>query len=259
MTITVPTLYSLGGKVAIVTGSTRGIGRTIATGLAQAGASVVVSSEDAAAVSDAQAALAAQGLTVLGVPCDVRERGQLVDLVEQTISHFGRLDILVCNAGIAGRAGPDSDGDLDDFDVVMAINLRSAAALTAIALPKMTSGGSVVLISSIAGLRGNGGLGSYALAKAGIAQLARNLAVKWGPRGIRVNALSPGLIDTEFANRLIKDEVFMAQRMRMTPLRRVGQPEEVAAAALFLASAAGGFVSGHNLVVDGGTLITDGS
>jgi NAD(P)-dependent dehydrogenase (short-subunit alcohol dehydrogenase family) len=149
-----------------------------------------------------------------------------------------------------------------DYARVMAVNLRSQVVLTGMALPHIARagpGGAVVLDASLSGLRGNGRINAYALAKAGVAQLARNLAVEWGPQGVRVNALSPGFIATELSAPLLADEAFMARRMAMTPLRRPGNVQEVAAAAVFLASPAGGFVTGHNLVVDGGTLITDGS
>ena len=122
-----------------------------------------------------------------------------------------------------------------------------------------TGGGAAILVSSLSGLRGNGAINAYALAKAGVAQLARNLAVEWGPRNVRVNALSPGLIRTELSAPLLADDIFMARRMQMTPLRRPGEMEEVAGAAIFLADRAAAFVTGHNLVVDGGTLITDGN
>jgi NAD(P)-dependent dehydrogenase (short-subunit alcohol dehydrogenase family) len=148
-----------------------------------------------------------------------------------------------------------------DFDRVMAINLRSQVELCNLALPHIADrgGGSAILVSSLSGLRGNGAINAYALAKAGVAQLARNLAIEWGPRNIRANAISPGFIRTELSAPLIADPAFMQRRMAMTPLRRPGEVQEVAGAALFLASAAGGFVTGHNLVVVGGTLITDGS
>jgi NAD(P)-dependent dehydrogenase (short-subunit alcohol dehydrogenase family) len=151
--------------------------------------------------------------------------------------------------------------DMDDYDRVMAINLRSMVMLTQYALPAMAQygGGSAILMSSIAGLRGNGAINAYSMAKAAVAQLARNLAVEWGPKNIRVNAISPGLIRTELSGPLLANDAFMARRMAMTPLRRVGEISEIAGAALFLASSAGGFVNGHNLVVDGGTVITDGS
>ena len=141
------------------------------------------------------------------------------------------------------------------------MNLRSAVVLTGLALPRIADrgGGSVILTGSIAALRGNRAISSYALAKAGLAQLARNLAVEWGRRNIRVNTVSPGLIDTELSAPLRADERFMARRLQMTPLRRSGTPQEVAGTVVWLASAAGAFVTGQNIVVDGGTVITDGS
>ena len=150
---------------------------------------------------------------------------------------------------------------MDDYARVMAINLRSQVVLTGLALPHIAArgGGAAVLIASLSGLRGNGRINAYALAKAGVAQLARNLAVEWGPRNVRVNAISPGFIATELSGPLLADEAFMARRMGQTPMRRPGTPAEVAGAAVFLASSAGAFVTGHNLVVDGGTLISDGN
>jgi NAD(P)-dependent dehydrogenase (short-subunit alcohol dehydrogenase family) len=153
-----------------------------------------------------------------------------------------------------------------DYAQVMAINLRSQVVLCNLALPLVAAraketgdSGSAILISSLSGLRGNAAINAYALAKAGVAQLARNLAVEWGPRAVRVNAISPGFIATELSRPLLENQAFMARRMAATPLRRPGTPEEVAGAVVFLASPAGGFVTGHNLVVDGGTLISDGS
>ena len=213
---------------------------------------MVVSSE-----SDVDTQDAADALGVHGVACDVADEGALERLVSATIARFGGLDILVCNAGVTGQAGTWAR---DDFDRVMAINLRSQIALTSLAMPHIAERkGAVVLISSISGLRGNAQINAYALAKAGVAQLARNLSVQWGPKGVRVNALSPGLIATELSGDLLADDAFMAKRLQMTPLRRVGTMTEVASAALFLASDAARFMTGHNLVVDGGTTITDGS
>jgi NAD(P)-dependent dehydrogenase (short-subunit alcohol dehydrogenase family) len=251
------TLFTLTGKVAIVTGSTRGIGRAIAEALIAAGARVVISSEDAA-----DTARVAGELAMPGCPCDVSDDAALARLVDFTLATCGRLDVLVCNAGITGKPGPFAAIDMADYARVMAVNLRSQVVLTGMALPHIARagpGGAVVLVASLSGLRGNGRINAYALAKAGVAQLARNLAVEWGPQGVRVNALSPGFIATELSAPLLADEAFMARRMAMTPLRRPGNVQEVAAAAVFLASPAGGFVTGHNLVVDGGTLITDGS
>jgi NAD(P)-dependent dehydrogenase (short-subunit alcohol dehydrogenase family) len=149
----------------------------------------------------------------------------------------------------------------DDYQRVMSVNLDSIVRLCGLVIPhlKARGGGSIVLMSSIAGLRGNKALGPYALSKAALAQLARNLAVEFGPDNIRANAIAPGFIRTALAEPLLANEDFMARRMQNTPLRRPGEPEEVAGAALFLASPAGAFVTGQTLVVDGGTLITDGN
>lgn len=221
-----------------------------------AGARVVISSEDAQ-----DTARVAAELGMPGIACDVADDAALARLVTDAVGAMGGLDLLVCNAGITGKAGPFSDVDMADYGQVMAINLRSQVVLSNLALPHIAArgGGAAILVSSLSGLRGNGKINAYALAKAGVAQLARNLAVEWGPKNVRVNAISPGFIATELSGPLLADEAFMARRMAMTPLRRPGTPEEVAGAALFLASSAGGFVTGINLVVDGGTLITDGS
>jgi NAD(P)-dependent dehydrogenase (short-subunit alcohol dehydrogenase family) len=249
-------MFGLEGRAAIVTGSTRGIGRAIAQAMIEAGARVMISSEDAE-----DSARVATELSQPGMACDVADSAALGRLVDGTLSALGGLDILVCNAGITGRAGPFATIDMADYERVMAINLRSQVVLCNLALPHIAArgGGAAILISSLSGLRGNGAINTYALTKAAIAQLARNLAVEWGPRNVRVNAISPGFIATELSQPLLADEQFMARRMAMTPLRRPGKPAEIAGAALFLASAAGAFVTGHNLVVDGGTIITDGS
>ncbi len=248
-------LFDLTNKVAVVTGSTRGLGYAIAEALIAHGARVVVSSEN----TDDTAA-AAETLGATGISCDVASDVAIAALVAQTTEQFGGIDILVSNAGMQG--GPSADPlDMSVFDRVFAVNLRSMVVLTKHALPIMSTrpGASVILIASIAGLRGNGRIEAYAMAKAGVAQLARNLAVQWGPKGVRTNAIAPGLIATRFADGLMSDDAFMARRLQMTPLRRVGQPREIAGAAVFLAAPAGGFVNGQVLVVDGGTVITDGS
>lgn len=250
-------MFDLSGKGAIVTGSTRGIGRAIAEGLIAQGARVVISSEDAG-----DTARVAAELGMPGQVCDVTDATALAALVERAVAEFGGLDVLVCNAGITGKLGPFAEIDMADYARVLAINLTSQVSLCNLALPHIAArsgGGAAILMSSLSGLRGNGRINTYALSKAGVAQLARNLAVEWGPRDVRVNAISPGFIATELSAPLLANEAFMARRMAMTPLRRPGTPREIAGAAVFLASAAGAFMTGQNLVVDGGTLITDGS
>lgn len=160
-----------------------------------------------------------------------------------------------------GHVGPIGEASEAMIDRLLAVNLRSSMILTAALIPGMVErgGGSVVLVSSIAGLRGNGSIGLYGVSKAALMQLARNLAVEWGPQGVRVNTISPGLIETPFATPILTNPDYLPRRLGLTPLRRVGQPEEIAAAIHFLASAAAGFVTGHNLVVDGGTTISDGN
>ena len=249
-------MFDLSGKCAIVTGSTRGIGRAIAEAMIGAGARVAISSEEAGDTARVAAELGQPGICA-----DVADDAALARLVDGTLAAFGGLDILVCNAGITGRHGPFAEVDMDDYAHVMAVNLRSQVVLCNLALPHIAArgGGSVTLIASISALRGNGRINAYALAKAGVAQLARNLAVEWGPRNIRANAIAPGFIDTELAIPLLKDPTFMQRRMAMTPLRRPGKPEEIGGTAVFLASPAGAFVTGQTIAVDGGTVITDGS
>jgi NAD(P)-dependent dehydrogenase (short-subunit alcohol dehydrogenase family) len=244
--------FDLTDKVAVITGSTRGIGRAIAEHFLSSGAEVVVSNE-----SPEETQQAAAELGVTGIPCDVTREDNLQALVDGTVAAHGGIDILVCNAGITGKGGT---WDVDDFDRVMAVNLRSQIKLTSIALPHIAARkGSVILMASLSAMRGNAAINGYALSKAGVVQLARNLAVQWGPKGVRVNAISPGFIATDFSKPLLDNEAFMKKRMAMTPLRRPGTVDDVAGAALFLASDAAAFVTGHNLIVDGGTAITDGS
>lgn len=254
-------LFDLSGKVAVITGSTRGIGFAIAEQFCSAGARCVVSSEDTAAVEDTVARLGGAGYEVAGLECDLVDKHALASLIDFAVDRFNGIDILVCNAGITGKAGSIMEIDTADYARVFDINLHSMVTLASLAIPHLEArgGGSIILISSIAALRGNAAINGYALAKAGVTQLARNLAVQCGPLNIRANSIAPGLIKTGFSAPLLNDKNFIQRRMQMTPLRRPGEVEEVAGCAHFLASAAGAFVTGQNLVVDGGTTITDGS
>ncbi|MDZ5649609.1 SDR family oxidoreductase [Nitrospirillum sp. BR 11828] len=252
-------LFSLAGKRALITGSTRGLGHAIALEMARAGAQVAISSEVADDCARVAAAFRDDGLAALSLPCDVGDDDALDRLVDGVEAEMGGVDILVCNAGLNLHNGPSATTPDDAYDRIMAINLRSVFRLCNRLVPPMAAcgGGAVILMSSLSGLRGNRSLGVYSLTKAALAQMARNMAVEYGPGNVRVNALSPGLIDTDLAAVFKADPARLEKRLAQTPLRRMGTPREVAGTAVYLASAAGAFVTGHNLVVDGGTLITD--
>ncbi len=256
------TLFDLTGKSAIVTGATRGLGLAVAQAYLEAGATVMICSEDAAACAAAETKLRAAGHDrVAARTCDVTSAADQRALIDETLSLFGGLDILVANAGISDPMKGSLGCTEAEYRRVMAINLESIIQLCGFAVPALRArgGGSIVLMASLAGLRGNKAMGVYALSKASVIQLARNLAVEFGPYNIRANAIAPGFIRTDLAAELLADPAFMARRMQNTPLRRAGEPHEVAGAAVFLASQGGAFVTGQTIVVDGGTLITDGS
>lgn len=252
-------LFDLTGKVALITGAHRGIGQAIAQEMARAGAAVAICSNDADGIARASADLSARGHRAVGIACDLGVDADLDRLVAQTESALGPIDILVCNAGIAPHFGPMSSATDADFDATLRVNLRAAVELTRRVTPGMQArrDGVVILMSSLSGLRGNARIGVYAMSKAALAQHARDLAVELGPDNVRVNAISPGLIRTEFAAPILGDDAILRRRLEKTPLRRAGEVHEIAGAAVFLASRAGGFVTGHNLVIDGGTLISD--
>ncbi|WP_372884559.1 SDR family NAD(P)-dependent oxidoreductase [Shimia sp.] len=250
-------MFDLKDKVAVVTGSSRGIGRAIAEMFARAGARVVVSSRSAEACKPVEEAIRDAGGEALTVPCHIGRKEDLQNLVDRTLAEWGRIDVLICNAAINPVYGPMSELTDEAFDKIMGTNVRSTWQLCQMVLPGMADngGGAVVLLSSIAGIRGNAVIGAYGISKAAEAALARNLAVEWGPRNIRVNALAPGLIRTDFARALLDDPERLARAENQTPLRRIGEPEDIAGTALFLASDAAAYVTGQTIVADGGELI----
>jgi NAD(P)-dependent dehydrogenase (short-subunit alcohol dehydrogenase family) len=250
-------LFDLTGKTAIVTGSSRGIGRAIAETLAAAGAQVVISSRKQDACDAAAAAIRAAGGQAAAIACNVGDPTQLAALVTAARAQCGAIDILVCHAGINPYYGPLEKIDDGAFDRIMATNVRSVLRLAGLVLPEMKArrDGAIVIMSSIAGLRGTAGLGAYAISKAADMQLARNLALEWGPHNIRVNCIAPGLIKTDFARALWQDEELVAHRLALTPLGRIGEADDIAGAALLLASPAGRYITGQTIVVDGGVTI----
>lgn len=253
-----PSLFDLGGKTALITGSSRGIGRAIAIRMAEAGARVVVSSRKLEACEAVVAEITAAGGQAIALACHIGDKAQLQALVDGTLAAYGRIDSLVCNAAVNPFYGSSQDIPDGAFEKVMASNVRSNHWLCQMALPGMADagGGSVIVVSSIGGLKGSDTLGAYCISKAADMQLARNLAVEWGPRNIRANCIAPGIIRTDFARALWENPETYAKAVERYPLRRIGEPDEVAGTAIYLSSAAGSFVTGQTLVVDGGVTIT---
>lgn len=248
-------LFSLEGRTALVTGPVRGIGLAIARLFAEAGARLILVDRDA----DGCHALAAE-LGAVAVVADLADPAAIAQLAALPDIAQG-IDVLVCNAGIPGAPSAMHEMTEEDRERLLAVNLLHPMRLCNAIAPRMASadGGSIILLSSIAGLRGNARLGTYGITKAAVSQLARNLAVEWGPSGVRANAIAPGLIATDWAAAIVGNPEAHGKRMGLTPLRRIGKPQEVAATALYLASEAGAFTTGQTIVVDGGTLISDGN
>jgi len=248
-------LFDLTGKVAIITGSTKGIGLAIATRMAEHGATVVISSRKPDVCETVAAGIIEKGGKAVVIPCHIARKDELQNLVDQTVAQCGGIDILVENAAVNPYLGPAAGMPDEAFDRVMNANIRSQVWLANMAIPHMVArgGGAVIIVSSIGGLRGSPQLGAYAISKAADMQLARNIAVEWGPKNIRANAIAPGLVRTDFARALWENPVLYRKRTRDTPLQRIGEPDEIAGAAVFLASQAGCFMTGQTLVIDGGT------
>ncbi|WP_460773043.1 SDR family NAD(P)-dependent oxidoreductase [Microbacterium sp. GXF7504] len=252
-------LFSLDGTVAIVTGATSGIGLATARMLASAGARTVLTGLAADDPEGLAGELAASGLPVSGRACDMRSADDIAALVDDTAARFGRIDTLFANAGLSTEDHPIPGLDREaQLDLMLDVHVRGNLRLTDRVLPVMAEGGggSVVVMSSLAGLRGSRNVPMYGITKAAAAQLARNIAVAWGPRGIRANAIAPGVIETRFAESITKGELREA-RMQKAPLHRFGRVEEVAGTVLYLASAAGAHTTGQTIAIDGGALISD--
>ncbi|WP_225783730.1 SDR family NAD(P)-dependent oxidoreductase [Xenophilus sp. Marseille-Q4582] len=248
---------SLKNKTAIVTGSSRGIGRAIAVAYARAGARVVITSRKAEACAAVVDQLRSEGLEATAIACNISRKEEVLSLVDQTEKIYGSVDVLVCNAAVNPYYGPLSGISDEAFSKVMDVNIRSNLWLVNRTAPGMAAkgGGAVVIISSVAGLTGSRVLGAYGISKAADMSLARSLALEWGKQGIRVNCIAPGLIKTDFAKALWDNPDTLAYALKASPLNRIGEPEDIAGAALLLGSDAGRFITGTSIVIDGGATI----
>ena len=254
-------LFDLAGKTALVTGSSKGIGRAIAEEMARHGAQVVISSRKAEVcriVADAiNTELEDAPGGAISIPAHIGHKEELQRLVEETRQQLGKIDVVVCNAAVNPHYGPMKDLPDSAFDKILGVNIRSNHWLAQMVLPEMVErrDGAIIIVSSVGGLRGHAILGAYCISKAADLQLVRNLAVEYGRDNVRVNAISPGLVRTEFARALWENPEVLAKRVERDPLGRIGEPREIAGAAVYLASPAGSFTTGQNLVVDGGSTI----
>ena len=250
-------LFDLTGKTAVVTGSTKGIGKAIARALAQHGARVVVSSRDAGRVEAAQRELTDEGLTVRGFTCNIGRKAELETLIEESRRVFRQIDIVVGNAAINPHFGSFTDIPDHTFAKIMATNVQSNVWLAQLVADEMRQrkDGAIVYVSSIGGQIGSDMIGAYCISKAADLQLVRNLAVELGPHNIRVNAITPGLVRTDFARAMWEDTESAGKRIARTPLGRLGEPEDIAGIAVYLASNAGRWTTGQSFVVDGGVSI----
>ncbi len=251
--------FDLTGKVAIITGSSKGIGKASAFELAEHGAKVVISSRKQDVCDEVAAEINAKygDGTAIAVAANISDKVGLQSLVDETRRAFGQVDVLVCNAASNPYYGPQEGIADDQFRKILDNNIISNHWLVSMVAPEMRArkSGSIVIISSIGGLRGSSVIGAYCISKAADMQLARNLAVEFGPDNVRVNCIAPGLIKTDFARALWEDEKLAERRNAATPLRRIGNPEEIAGGVVFLASAASAFMTGQTIVIDGGVTI----
>jgi NAD(P)-dependent dehydrogenase (short-subunit alcohol dehydrogenase family) len=256
-------LFDISGQVAVITGSSRGIGRAVAERLAEHGAKVVISSRKLDActpVADAINAAHGPG-TAIALAANISSKDDLGNLAAKTREAFGKIDILVCNAATNVHMGPMATITDEQFRKILDNNILSNHWLIQLVAPEMTArrNGAIVIVSSVGGLQGTALLGAYSLSKAADFQLARNLAVELGPHNIRVNCVAPGLIKTDFAKALWQNPRIAKVYEAATPLRRLGETDDVAGAVVFLCSPAGSFITGQSLVIDGGATVGGGS
>ena len=253
-------LFDLSGKSAVITGSSRGIGKAIAYAMAEQGARVTISSRKPGPCEEVAADINAKfgDGTAIAVPANISSKEDLQNMVDETNAAFGKIDIVVCNAASNPYYGPLSGISDDQFQKILSNNIVSNNWLIQMALPQMVErkDGAVVIVSSIGGLKGSPIIGAYNISKAADFQLARNLCVKLGKDNIRVNCIAPGLIRTDFARALWENPETLKRSLAYTPMQRIGEPEEIAGAAVFLASKAGSYMNGQMMVIDGGQTIT---
>ena len=253
-------LFDMTGKVAVITGSTRGIGRAIAERMAEHGAKVVISSRKADVCEQVAKEINdeyGKG-TAAAVAANISSKENLQNLVDESNRIFGRIDVLVCNAASNPYYGPLGKISDDQFRKILDNNIVANNWLISMVVPQMIArkDGSIIIVSSIGGLKGSTILGAYAISKAADMQLARNLACEYGKHNIRVNCIAPGLIKTDFARALWENPETLKASTACSPLLRIGEPDEIAGGAVFLASRAGSFVTGQTIVIDGGATIS---
>jgi len=250
-------LFDLSGQVAVVTGASRGIGKAIALEMARAGARIVISSRNLPACEAVRDEIVAAGGDAIARACHIGRKADCEALVREALAHYGRIDILVANAAINPVYGSLAAVSEEAWDKIMTANVKSSWWLSNLVLPHMSErrSGSIILLSSIASFKASKVLGAYGISKAAEGQLARNLAFEWGTKGIRVNAIAPGLVQTDFARALWENPEVRAVTEQRAALGRIGQPRDIAGVAVFLASQAAGFITGQVIVVDGGSTL----